>query len=231
MSKNNYINISTSEKDDFIYRIISIERLFELFSNKKNVLVKPHKWDDPFENFIFRSKLVYGQCWTLHKASDAMWRIYSPKLNAVRIRSRISVLLESLYKVRSKHALEEVFIGKVEYLRNERLMSFAQSVSQDANTPTKESLAKTLLVKRPAFRHEREVRLLFLPHNKSDGSQDMFSYFIDPNSLIDQIMIDPRLPQKDVSLLKAQIRDKTSFSGEIKRSLLYAPPPKFYINT
>lgn len=76
-----------------VYRVIPRHRFFELFSERKNALVLPANWDDPFENFILRSQVqtadgkidkfllhnkLYGQCWTLHKRSDAMWRIYSP---------------------------------------------------------------------------------------------------------------------------------------------------------
>lgn len=45
--------------------------------------------------FGFRSDF-YGQCWTLKSTSDAMWRIYSPKKDAVRVRTTIRKLAESL---------------------------------------------------------------------------------------------------------------------------------------
>src|SRR5205085_12257493 len=98
MDSDNYFDLAVSARDRYTYRIIPTERLFELFANKKNVLVKTKKWDDPFENFILQARLMlptgehatigfrnqfYGQCWTFHKASDAMWRIYSPKADAV----------------------------------------------------------------------------------------------------------------------------------------------------
>ena len=70
------------------------EYFFELFEGRKNALVLPSKWQDPFENVILNAVVrtasgesgkfsfhedIYGQCWTLHTASDAMWRIYSDK--------------------------------------------------------------------------------------------------------------------------------------------------------
>lgn len=104
MEDKNYLDISTAVRGQFIYRIVSVERLLQLFQTQQNTLIKPKKWDDPFENFILQSQVriptgeiatfgfrdqFYGQCWTLHSASDAMWRIYSPNKNAVRIRSTI----------------------------------------------------------------------------------------------------------------------------------------------
>jgi hypothetical protein len=97
LNDKNYIDIDLNLKNQYIYRIISIDRLFELFANNENVLVSPKKWEDPFENFISKSKVlktdgeivdfdfrneIYGQCWSQHKVSDAMWRIYSPILMA-----------------------------------------------------------------------------------------------------------------------------------------------------
>ncbi len=83
----NYIGLSDVEMDQYLYRIISVDRLVELFANRQNVLVRPSQWDDPFENFVPKSQAklssgdvvtfdfnndFYGQCWTTQKASDAM---------------------------------------------------------------------------------------------------------------------------------------------------------------
>jgi len=82
----NYLDVRPADRRRFIYRIIPTFRLIELLKMKENVLSKPKKWDDPFENFILRSHLIregtrvsiglrdcfYGQCWTLQSVSDAM---------------------------------------------------------------------------------------------------------------------------------------------------------------
>lgn len=120
------------------------------------MLVRPSKWEDPFENFILRADSVYGQCWTLQRSSDAMWRIYSPKVDAVRIRSTARRLLESLNQIRGSSGHREAFIGRVRYLNNQRLMSYAKKIQRQGPAV----LASTILVKCPAFKHEREVRLV-----------------------------------------------------------------------
>lgn len=228
MNNDNYLNIQTSKRDGRIYRFVCVQRLLELFDRKQNVLLRPDKkWEDPFENFVLRSQHAYGQCWTLHKASDAMWRIYSKNSDAVRIRSTVRKLAESLCQTRGKWAHVEAFIGRVQYLPRKELMAFAKNASQEATTSSAKMLAETLLVKRPAFEHEREVRLLFIPHDKAHAKQNTFHYPIDPDVLIDQIMIDPRMPKPDADILKQEIKAKTGFRGDIKRSLLYAPPPDF----
>jgi len=240
MSIDPYLDLSARDRDLYVYRIISVPRLLEFFAKRENVLVKPRLWEDPFENFILNSPVqipsgeiatisfrdkVYGQCWTRQTASDAMWRIYSPKANAVRIRSTPRRLAESLSAARSKWAQVEVFVGTVRYLNTKKLASFAANAFRDAAIPTPRMFANTLLVKRPAFKHEREIRLLFFPRDDKDAAADLFGYDVDPHMLVDQIMIDPRMSQANANALRAKIIRKTGFKSPIKRSLLYAPPP------
>ena len=126
-----FYNLKEKDLDKYIYRIISLERLEELFTTKNNVLVKPSKWEDLFENFILKSKVrlssgeiieynfydrFYGQCWTLHSVSDAVWRIYSPNGDKVRIRTTIRNLLESLYESHPNLPEVRCCLGKVLYL-------------------------------------------------------------------------------------------------------------------
>ena len=244
-SPENLIDIPGSMQGRFIYRIVPLNRLFELFSSGRNVLVKPIKWNDPFENFILKCRLqlsdgrtasidfqnrFYGQCWTLQSASDAMWRIYSPQANAIRLRSTIKKLASTLWRSRGKWAPNEIFIGRVRYLPAGKLERFAKGSLRSESGPIgMRRFAATLLVKRPAFRHEREVRLLFISHNKSEGIRNHFSYSTDPHEFIDQVMMDPRIPADQARTLKQTIRSRTGFAGDIKRSLLYAPPPSWTI--
>lgn len=46
MDSDNYIDLASAHRSKFVYRIISVKRLFELFEKKQNVLVKPKKWED-----------------------------------------------------------------------------------------------------------------------------------------------------------------------------------------
>ena len=50
-----YLNLAEKDFDKYIYRVVSLERLVELFVSKENTLVKPKLWEDTFENFILQS--------------------------------------------------------------------------------------------------------------------------------------------------------------------------------
>ena len=235
MNSENYLNLDEKDKDTFIYRIICEKRFYEMFRKRQNTLVKPLLWDDPFENFILNSKLridhntfaecgfrnsYYGQCWTLNKSSDAMWRIYSPYSNGLRIRTTIRKLLMSLSKTLGDHAPSRAYIGKVRYLSEPDLLDFGNQVF--SNGLEDHQCAKTILVKRTAFRHEHEVRLIY-SSEQNNPPKDIFGYSIAPNDLIDQVMIDPRTPPNQAKSKIAAIKSKIDYHGKIIQSRLYMP--------
>lgn len=243
MRISNYLNLNSKDLDRYVYRVISMERLIELYQRKRNILRKPESWDDPYENFILKSKVressgeiieynhhkyFYGQCWTLHKASDAMWRIYSKNKKGVRIRTTIRKLANSLSQSGVKLPDATCYLGRVRYLSARKITKFSNEIYDDGSVSV-DNLFHTLLVKRLAFKHEKEVRLLYsdVTHDTLDME---FSYDINPNELIDQLMLDPRLTAAEYKLMKKQIKDEADVSCRIKRSLLYAAPEEIIIN-
>jgi hypothetical protein len=227
---NGYLRLRSYDREMYVYRIVPLERLYELFETGRNVLVSPRKWDDPFENFILRGNQLsrrglFGQCWTRHRASDAMWRIYSPQSGGVRLRSRVCTLLETLTRsLGSAASSSRPFVGSVRYLPERRLLRFAQKAINQNGLREPSQMAETLLVKRLAFRHEREIRLILCRDH--DLNDDLAPYGLDPHKLVDQLMLDPRLTPDEAAGVRDEIRRRTKFRGDIKRSLLDAPPPQ-----
>lgn len=235
----NFLNMSATDFDTPIYRVFSKDRLFKVFQEKKLVLVRPKKWDDPFENFIMNStgELVdgtrfridsrdrfYGQCWTLQKESDAMWRIYAPKKDGIKVKSTIKKLLTELYNTGGPYKAISCFIGKVEYFKKEKLKEQLQdsiSISTLLTDPSCRSQASTLLLKRIAFRHEKEVRLIYYSPESCDS--DLHPIDVDPHDLFDEITIDPRATYGDFRSWKEQLRS-LGYRKKIIRSLLYQVP-------
>lgn len=234
-----HINLDETELKQYAYRTISYDRLIELFTTKQNTLVKPTLWEDTFENFVLKSKLInttgqqieydvhnrmYGQCWTLEKSSDAMWRIYSSDKDGIRIRTTINQLLDSFCLAIIDRGNCKYCIGKVEYLTEIELIKRAKSTFTPHGEITLRKLFSSLLLKRRAFRHENEIRLMFCDWAESAGEKNLFKYTIDPHKLITQIMIDPRISYEQFKIIEQNIRHNTGYQGEIKRSLLYRLP-------
>jgi hypothetical protein len=236
----NLINLSKADLDRYIYRITKPEYVYSLFRTRQNVLVSPGSWDDPFENFVLKSMATlpsgeriewgfkddfFGQCWTLHSASDAMWRIYAKDKEGIRLRTTVRKAFEDLSRFAGINASHQAYVGKVRYLPARRLRTFARDAISMPFTP--QGFASTLLVKRPAFRHEDEVRLLFLANETNARDETRLRYDVDPHSMIDQMMLDPWLSTSEAAALTATVRQNTGFKGPILRSLLYAPPDGF----
>jgi hypothetical protein len=106
--------------DATIYRVMPISRFKEIVASGKMGLTRPALWDDPFENFYLKCKVRisktevasltsissrwYGQCWTKKRDSDAMWRIYSPNKDGLRISTTIRRLFSAIYDDEEKFA-------------------------------------------------------------------------------------------------------------------------------
>ena len=240
--KGNFLNFRGEHAGTFIYRIVSQDRLFELFDGQQNALVHPSKWDDPFENLILNAKIkmpggdtgdfgfrndLYGQCWTLHQASDAMWRIYSPNKLGVRVRTTIGRLAGSLSNCLGDWARQQCFVGKVQYMTTPQMRSFGETFA--AGHLSADAVARTLLVKREAFKHEREVRLIYFEKDNTRHAEGVFRYALDPHKMIDQLMVDPRVPLDEFVSLKREIKYRTSFRKSIERSTLYDPPTQLVL--
>jgi len=222
-----------------LYRTIPLKRLYELFDNRENVLVRPKLWDDPFENIALTSPVeiggetgtfgfhedYYGQCWTTQSISDAIWRIYSSDKKGVRIRSTVGKVLGQLASTYSADlARIRCFIGKVRYLTDKQLTAFAQNHFANGLDTGGQLIAESLLVKRKAFKHEGEVRLIYAATDGTAPQDDLFRYDIDAHNLIDQIMLNPMLKTKKANVMKAEINHRTGFKGELLHSQLYRRP-------
>ena len=230
--------------DTRIYRIFRKDRFFQLFETGKNALVHPTRWDDPFENVFLESPVklnggeygsfdfhnaVYGQCWTLERASDAMWQIYSKKENAIRVRTTVRKFIDSLRAVHGDLADRKCFIGRVKYGKVKDLREFGRNMFV-CHSGT-EAIARSLLIKRDAYKHENEVRLVCIGPDETEITNDVYEFELDPLSVIDQAMVDGRVSSGEFVDLKRQIVGLTGLSKQrIHRSVLYDPPRNFVVH-
>jgi hypothetical protein len=238
MPKLNYLNLKDGELDKNIYRIMSEQHVFTLFADKKNVLSAVKNWKDKFENFQlklggvldgkafgygFVNDLV-GQCWTRHSLSEAMWGIYAndPSKRYLRIRSTPRKLLTALVDAHPEMPHDTCFVGGVEYKKEKQLRTFLKGGGDLHISPT--GIATSLLLKRHAFKHESEVRLIYFGDAKNYDTKGLYRYTVNPNEMITQIMADPNRDRKNWRSDRSTIEAATGFHGEIKRSKIYDPP-------
>lgn len=234
--EDNVIGIGINDLDRKIYRIFSISRFKELLNTKKLVLVNPEKWDDPFENFFLQANAVepngelvsldsiakswYGQCWTFTEDSDALWRIYSPKKDGIRVTTTVRKLFALIWNEADEFRSLNYFIGSVKYNSRTEIERFMSNTSfwDIALGGQNDGFARLLCMKRNEFEHENEVRILI--RNNNHGSGGCYGVDIEVQNVFEEICLDPRLEDEVFETLKTEI-EQLSNSIPITQSELY----------
>lgn len=243
----NSINLAL---DETIYRIFSLDKFKRTLKDKKLCLVRPHKWEDPFENFLLNSTgqlddgtLVgfdtirsnyYGQCWTLKKECDGLWRNYKgDEPSAIKVKTTVGKLMNQFYDLSNKFHQLSYFIGKVDYVTDTEIENYFKNEIDIMNFQSGVEFAQSLLIKRLSFSYEEEVRIIFSKPSTDEidlntvtnpwDNSDLFFVNIDPNALFEEIEIDPWLTKEDYDKLKQEIVN-LGYTGHITRSSLYDKP-------
>jgi len=232
-------------KDTVVTRVFARRWLLDMFKTKKLALRAPHKWDDPFENFLMKCtatvmgepnvplagviKNFYGQCWSLSQETDATWRIYAPAKDGVRVQTTVGRLLASIYDPHDPFRHFSYYMGSVKYMEEKELKAFFEDPSNASDLildQTGVGQSRHLFVKRMEFEHEKEVRLLYQYNKENDSNQrpeEMRYFDIDPGALFDEVLIDPRMNIHDVTLLTKELRG-FGYTKPINQSPLYQLP-------
>lgn len=227
--------------DTPIYRVIRAEHLIGMVSNCNNTLLHISAWEDPFEAFLLQQEVhdahhnpvdistfyenVYGQCWSLNdKETDATWRIYSPEKDGILVKTTFGKLWDGFYNPRFKSAPFSFAIGKVSYHDEIDIVStFNGYHFSDILDDQLVKITKSLLIKRREFEYENELRIIFHNCDKmayfiSPEGKKLLSYKIEPQSFIDDLVADPRMPDTVFNHLKSTL---ISAGFHIKKSALY----------
>jgi hypothetical protein len=233
----NYLNLEDTNLDTPIYRIMSIFRILQMLQSRSLSLVKPKLWDDPYENWKLSSEFlyddekvtfaardsVYGQCWTWHQETDAIWRIYSAQKDGVRISTTPRRLFESLKVIDQTWWEVRCFIGQVAYHTLDELQTKLDEIPFMTQDVTAE--ARSLLYKRVEFDHESEVRVIYVADDQSTGP-DHLLFQIDPMALFDEFTFDPRMDDVLVDAYALAIKNAGVRPNLISKSTFYGAPKK-----
>ena len=225
--------------NDNIYRVTDVSRFFDLVINKSIALVRPDKWDDPFENLLTRTEFrrndkdvmyfatteyYYGQCWTLNKECDGMWRNYASLDRGVKVRSTSYKLLNSIYNNSDYMSQIQYYVGKVEYLTDKQILNILRSPEfiKWVTDATGKNEVKTLLIKRAEFNYENEVRLLY--KDIDNKHKDCVIFFnIDPIKFIDEVVFSPKMSNNMFNIYKDTLIRYGFNEDVIYHSKLYDP--------
>lgn len=166
-----------------VYRVMKLKHFNLWCDSNQNVLVPVEWWDDPWERALFKNPInickrlcinandfeFYGQCWSLEKEeSDATWRIFKANdSQSVRVGVNAWDLYECFTSYCDKlsdgqYSQHSCFAGLVKYMEEKDIVrALSELHFEDCLANADSSLVESLFIKRKAFMHEKEFRLVY----------------------------------------------------------------------
>lgn len=237
-----------------IYKIMPLKWFKVMLEEKRNTLMRPSSWDDPYEMNYSNSVIVtgkgelaldashwFGQCWSLCEESAIMWQAFKKTQEPyVKIKIRAFDLVGEL-----KSKDDGLRISILEHVRyfNPNIYDYKKAINDCVSMHQwpKNFLSRgltfaelyplySLLTKRDVFKHEEEVRLLLFDKSSSK-SQESISYPFNPD-ILKEVVIDPwtSLDDDKYKKIESELReflpeDKTV----IRKSEIFSDSSKFSI--
>lgn len=235
-----------------LYKVMAFKWFRIMVEEKRNTLLRPSSWDDPYEMNYSNSVIAteegdipldashwFGQCWSLCEESVIMWQAFKKtKEPYVKIKIEANSLIKGL-----KEQDNDLRIGVLDYIRyfSPTVKNYYEKLNdvilahQWPDNFTKRGITHAelypvynLLTKRNIYEHEEEVRLLLLDKS-SVATQDSISYSFDPTS-IQEIVVDP-WTSKDDSAYKRIVDELRLYLPEgttdIRKSGIFSDSSKF----
>lgn len=211
-----------TQNPEYLYRITNFRHVVDVFTSRQLHLVPPSTWSDPFEALLRhkRSHALFAQCWCKKAVSDAMWKLYSPNHTAIRIRTTRTKLSDWA----ASQTECEAWVQDVAYKRPSRIRSQLLLLSQNLKDHyTIAEAASVLFLKRDAFEHENEVRIVCHDKRVLDGDKNSPSLRlpVDPHEFIESIMFDPLVDPAFYQACAHYLRSVVQFKRSVGKSALY----------
>lgn len=179
------------KKNIKIYRYMTLGKFICMMEKREIYLTKIKCWEDKWEiptdeiqNKCLYNNDLYGQCWSLEGISDALWKIYSSNKEGILIET-------SPEKFKLISDIKFGILSPVIYYND-----LQKTLLQLENMKGPKAAFRSGLLKRSAFKHENEVRLIVINNERCLGKKyencTHISLKIDPFKFIEGIIVDPR---------------------------------------
>jgi len=163
---------------------------------------------------------TYVNCWHLGEhESMAMWQGYGGGSYGVAVRSEVGLLDELLPEKSGPNVtlINDVFIGRVKYV---------DYSSASERIPEEPNLCAPFACKSVAYRHESELRALFIDmpvHGREQGAPTGHVLRVDLRRLVQRVVVSPLSPPWFESLV-GSVCEHFGFQFPIGRSIVRGVP-------
>lgn len=181
------------------YRYIPFETLYDTIENDKLFFSYPQFWDDPFESLMLDRKDISCKCFCSrsNENEDAGWSVYASRSKTTPVvRYSIDVIkfLDCLNNYCTVNGNVSIYIGKVDYSYSRKEISYL--ISNQSKQSSLKNLLTLLLLKRPAFAYENEIRIFVVDTQYKTNEIDINSVGVDFADLIGRVTLPPLAPSK-----------------------------------
>lgn len=208
-----------------LFRFMDLKQFLALIEKKKTYLTRIIEWEDPWEaplrnlptsregslehSLYSSDEDIYGQCWT-RVETDAMWRIYSPNKDGIMIETKVK-------KINNLNNLPRSCLAPIQYF--DKLKNGIEELQQKKYP----QLYHSVFLKRRAFEHENEVRLVANYQHENierKHSPKIIEIPIDPIEFIISVTVDPRADEWYVETVRLYCK-RFGFKFIVHKSDLY----------
>ena len=199
MKENGLVIDKSLTSDIKLYRYMTLSKFIAMVENGEMCLTLIKEWEDVWEypnmqyndvNSNNERADLFGQSWSLEGISDALWEIYSKDREGILIQTTIE-------KFKLLNGFKFGILSPVFYYDN---MEEAKR-AVEAVEPKEKVFAPGLL-KRKAYKHEKEVRLLTLNYENPQRDVKHIKFSLDLIDFIENIIIDSKASNWYVDTIK-----------------------------
>lgn len=213
LDSNNQLIEKFCQEHKYIYRYFPFERFLEVLHNKQLAFISPIKWNDPFDNFLFKHKIknpgisflnrLFVGCFTINPHSQAYWKAYAPEGYSVRLKFETKKLLGLILKLKDR-----AWYGELNYKSESEIIEIFQKTHglKDSleEKEVNDIFLKVFTLKRKPFEYEKEVRIIIESGKIKEGIRRVN---IDLKDLITSIYLDPGIKPNEAKAFKAYLND------------------------
>jgi hypothetical protein len=184
-----------------LYKYMGLSQFLSLVENRQTFITRIRRWQDTWEAPSYQlpverddgqleysvwnlSEEMFGQSWSLHSESDAMWRVYSPDREGLVVQTTAG-------KFDLMDEIRFAVLGPVIYYDN-----LSDGLAEIKKEDHKDNPFVEAFLKRKAFEYEAEVRLITVNEERCLGMRykdcDRIYIALDPIEFIESITVDPR---------------------------------------
>lgn len=166
---NNKVIDKFCKEHEHIYRFLPFERFLEVLHKQQLAFISPTKWNDPFDNFLFKYNIenksssflnnLFIGCFTLNHHSQAYWKTYANEGYSVRLKFNTRKLFDVILNLKDR-----AWYGELNYKREVEIVNiFKNTIGLKAaleQSSVNDVFLNVFTLKRMPFEYEKEVRII-----------------------------------------------------------------------